>query len=92
MSKVTTNKNDNLATLKVISTNIKPCKKHHYFLDIDIAYDKFNENLKNDNDFYNKWHRKPINSPFEVGVKYTGNQLKAFFEWYVNTGGQAIPF
>jgi len=41
---------------------------------------------------YNKWHRKPINSPFEVGVKYTGNQLKAFFEWYVNTGGQAIPF
>ena len=49
-STVTINKDDNLLSLKVSRSN-KPCKKHHYFLDIDNAYDKFYE-------FPKKLHKK----------------------------------
>jgi len=90
-STVTINKDDNLLSLKVSRSN-KPCKKHHYFLDIDNAYDKFYENLKIDNDFYNKWYRPLQQSPFEKGVKSNSDQLRAFFDWYVSTGGEPVPF
>tara|TARA_R110002073_G_scaffold174080_1_gene331258 strand:+ start:197 stop:469 length:273 start_codon:yes stop_codon:yes gene_type:complete len=88
-STITINQDDNLSSLKVI----KPCTRHHWFNDIDKAYDKFNALLNDDIDFNNKWYREPINSPFVKGAKSTNNQLRAFFVWYVDGyGGQAIPF
>ena len=77
--------NDLLAT--------KSCTKHHWFSDIDKAYDTFNNKLDNDKEFRSIWYREKVASPFEIGVYSTTNQLRAFFKWYVDVyGGEAIPF
>jgi uncharacterized protein YdaL len=73
--------------------DIKPCTKHHWFNDIDKAYNIFNDKLDNDKEFHSIWYREKVASPFEIGVYSTTNQLRAFFKWYVDDfGGQAIPF
>ena len=88
-STITINQDDNLSSLRVI----KPCTRHHWFNDIDKAYNIFNDNLKNDKEFHSIWYREKVSSPFEIGVYSTTNQLRAFFVWYVDGyGGQAVPF
>ena len=65
----------------------------NYFEDINDAFDKFNLNLVENDEFYKQWYRPHDDDCWIKGGKVSNNQLKAFFEWYVDDfGGQAIPF
>jgi len=82
---------DNNVFINLLTT--KDCTKHHWFNDIDKAYNLFDDNLKNDKAFYDKWFRPSLDDLWIKGAKDTTPQLRAFFVWYVDDfGGQAVPF